>query len=299
LLLKSARAEQHRRGDRGLVGGIAAPGTGIEHDHLMGRAADCVTLVVAPTNVFGLKIIDRIHDWQLQRRKVFSTDVGDAWNVHDEALAQLLTRLFQQRQRILVLSGDIHYSSVVRLSYQDKQTQSVLVQLTASAFKNEETLTRLLHTRLKGWLLPEPVRRWVGWSEPPDMIELPTAESHPQPDWRCVLEWIPRQRYQNLVAADDFYPRRSPAKLRAWLQPLRFWQNRWFQSGREVVGLNNMALVEFDTASVPPTVTQQNYWFTLNQPAAIAVSRFTSDIAPNAALLRQLKKDRPGGLRSL
>ncbi|MFE4107344.1 PhoD-like phosphatase [Almyronema epifaneia] len=253
------------------------------------------TLVIAPTNVFGLKIIDRIHNWQLQRRKVFSTDVGDAWNIHDEALAQLLTTLFRQRRQILVLSGDIHYSSVVRLSYQTAQTQSVLVQLTTSAFKNEEMLTRLLHTRLKDWLLPEPIRRWVGWSTPPDMLELPTSETHTPPDWTCALEWIPRQRYENLpVEARNFYPGARRSRW-AWCQRLLFWRSRWFQSGREVVGLNNISVVTFASTAATSSVTQQNYWMTLSNPPAIAVSRFTSDIAPNAELLDPLRKGKPGG----
>ncbi|NJL84793.1 MAG: PhoD-like phosphatase [Leptolyngbyaceae cyanobacterium SM1_1_3] len=253
--------------------------------------ADHATLIIAPTNVFGLKIIDRIHNWKLKRRQVFSTDVGDAWNIHDEALAHLLTTLFQQRQRIVVLSGDIHYSSVVRLSYEDEQARRVLIQLTASAFKNEEMLTRLLHTRLKDWLLSEPLRRWIGWSAPPDMLELPTSEAHSRPDWACVLEWIPRRHQEPLERdARAFYLRQQRSALRTWLQPLFFWQSRWFQSGREVVGLNNIALVSFETATTPPTVTQQSYWFS-RATAAIAVSRFTSDITPNNPLLDQIQID--------
>lgn len=60
------------------------------------------TFVIAPTNVFGLQVIDWIHHCQLRREKVFSTDVGDAWNIHTEALAQLLTIDLAQKANTLI-----------------------------------------------------------------------------------------------------------------------------------------------------------------------------------------------------
>ncbi|MGI8933216.1 MAG: PhoD-like phosphatase, partial [Phormidesmis sp.] len=54
---------------------------------------DYATFVVAPTNVFGMRILDRIQQWHLDRRKVFTADVGDSWNLNDAALATLLTTL--------------------------------------------------------------------------------------------------------------------------------------------------------------------------------------------------------------
>lgn len=180
--------------------------------------------LIAPTNLFGLKVIDQIHHWQLRQKKVFSTDVGDAWNINTEALAQLLIALFENHSSIVVLSGDIHYSSTIRLSYQKLsaiEPPAVLVQLTCSAIKNEELLTRILHTRLKDWLLPESVRRWSGWNQPPKMIERSRHRSAQLPDWECTLEWLPRQAAQRHSANLDRSWTVWMAQGRSWL---KFWK---------------------------------------------------------------------------
>ncbi|ABA22072.1 conserved hypothetical protein [Trichormus variabilis ATCC 29413] len=259
------------------------------------------TFVIAPTNVFGLQAIDWIHHWQLKREKVFSTDVGDSWNIHFEALAKLLTTLCEQRQKVIILSGDIHYSCAARFSYgaiPHAPRQSVIVQLTASALKNEETLTRLIHTRLKQWLLPEKIRRWLGWNQPPNMLEVKAKRLHRRqavtnPNWHCVLEWIPRQQAQNLHSQVDMstfvapWNRKNPRWQ--WLQPLKFWQSPWFQDGREVVGLNNLALVHFDLpdSSNSYQVIQDTYWFSYTSTTQIVYSRFATNLQPNQYLLNE------------
>nr|AVH79572.1 hypothetical protein [Nostoc sp. PCC 9448] len=264
-----------------------------KHDHL-------TTFVIAPTNVFGLQVLDWIHHWHLHREQVFSTDVGDAWNVHFPALAKLLTILCEQRQKLVILSGDIHYSCTARLSYatiNHPQKQSVLVQLTASALKNEEPLTRLIHTRLKSWLLPEPTRYWLGWNTPPNLLEVKAKKLHRQqaklhPDWYCLLEWIPRQRTQNFFSKPDgcslsnIYRQGKKYRWR-WLKPLLFWQSRWFQDGREVVGLNNIALVYFELTSPDSDykVIQDIYWFDSICSDQIVFSRFATYLHPNRQLL--------------
>jgi hypothetical protein len=257
-----------------------------------------ITLVIAPTNLFGLKVLDWIHRWQLRKHKVFAADVGDAWNVNLTALAELLTTLFEQRHQVVVLSGDIHYGSVIRLSHQDctaSPSTSVLLQLTCSALKNEETVTRILHTRLKDWLLPEKVRHWWGWSHPAKMIERSATVASPQqlpsPDWQCALEWVPRGRSQmpNFGAEPSWLlPPRQRARhaKRRWLQSWFFWTARWFQNGREVVGLNNVALIQFQTGEADAMrVIQDTYWFTPRGSRSIVYSRFESELRPNRTLL--------------
>ncbi|MGB7086583.1 MAG: PhoD-like phosphatase [Phormidesmis sp.] len=232
------------------------------------------TFVVAPTNVFGMRALDWIQQWHLDRRKVFSADVGDSWNFHSPALATLLTTLVKHRQNVVVLSGDIHYSSAIRANYQNLQTgdRSTLMQLTSSAIKNEESLTRVLHTRLKEWLLPERSRHWLGWVTPPDLKELPVtwlsarrlsskqpaekrlaekrlAEKYAAapPDWRCQMHWLRRQKSQPVGTEADvrsLIPPRARSRASIFTK-LKFWQARWFQEGNEVVGVNNIALVRF------------------------------------------------------
>jgi hypothetical protein len=260
------------------------------------------TFVIAPTNVFGLKVIDWVHHWSLQNEVVFATDVGDAWNIHTEALAQFLSTLFNQRQQVIVLSGDIHYSSVVKLSHQRRhsQSQSVLVQLTCSALKNEELLTRLIHTKLKHWLLPEKVRYWLGWNNPDDMVEVSAKQwqrdrqHHPSTisrqrqqlitsDWHCALELIPHHTTQTADFSTDIlalvapWNRPEKAKWRS-LQPLMFWKARWFQDGQEVVGVNNLALVQFEITDENQVgkVIQDLYWFSAWYTTELVYSRFES-----------------------
>ena len=246
-------------------------------------SANYATFIIAPTNVFGMRVLDRIQQWHLDRRKVFTADVGDSWNLNDAALATLLTTLFRHRQKVVVLSGDIHYSSAVHLDYYSLKSgqRATLVQLTASAIKNEELLTQILHTRLKEWLLPERSRRWAGWSSPPAMVEQPVQPSSP-PDWHCQLTWMRRQPAQPVNISTDIFelvPSEKRSPLITWLSWLKFWQARWFQSGQEVVGVNNIALVHFlpeDPAHSlsPLTVAQDHYWFSPWRPVHIVCSRF-------------------------
>ncbi|MEL6494035.1 MAG: hypothetical protein AAFQ41_02790 [Cyanobacteria bacterium J06623_7] len=45
------------------------------------------TLVVLPTNLVALGIIDRIQQYELSRDRIFSTDMGDSWNFHETLLS--------------------------------------------------------------------------------------------------------------------------------------------------------------------------------------------------------------------
>lgn len=243
-----------------------------------------VTFMIASTNVLSMKVLDWIQAWQLKNGKVFSADVGDSWNLNDKALATLLTTLFEHRKTVIVLSGDIHFSSAVRLSHQDLASgkQSTLVQLVSSAIKNQELLTQVLHTRLKQWLLPEKPRQWLGWSMPPDMVEKSSHSRSIPPQWQCQTQWLRRQRSQSaLIETDMFWltPPQSTPALTKLVRRLQFWQARWFQEGSEAVGVNNIALVHFQTGnSQPVTVLQDNYWFSSWLPIEIMRSRFQTDL---------------------
>jgi hypothetical protein len=143
-----------------------------------------VTMVVVPTNLVSLSLIDIVQRWTLIAGNVFQSDVGDSWNLNEVGLSRLLAELFKRRERVVVLSGDIHYASTVRLSYwfrrhfgdaksgADAPLQGrVLAQLTASAFKNAELLTQIAQTKAKS-AAQEPLQNWAGWNEPPQLIEI-------------------------------------------------------------------------------------------------------------------------------
>ncbi|MEM8830680.1 MAG: PhoD-like phosphatase [Cyanobacteria bacterium P01_G01_bin.19] len=231
------------------------------------------TFVILPTNLVALGIIDRVQQFELNRDRVFNHDVGDAWNFHVEAFAQLLLNLCQQRDRVIILSGDIHYSCAVRLThwFHDSLETSVLVQLTSSAIKNSELATRVVHTKLKS-LFPEVTERWLGWNQPLKVEKVsnkfwrrnkPPSQLHPSlPDWQYRIEWCKRQPAELLPWKQT---RRQPRhKDNRWRRLLtRFiswlWRNPWIQEGSEVVGRNNLSLVRFQWSS-KKSVIQETYW---------------------------------------
>jgi hypothetical protein len=227
------------------------------------------TLIVLPTNLVALGIIDRIQQYELSRDRVFSNDVGDSWNFHDTAFIVLLLNLCQARDRVIILSGDIHYSCAVRIVHWNHHTQetSIIVQLTSSAIKNSELATRVIHTRLKS-LLPEPTQHWLGWNKPLKQIKLPKLKwwgKQPQqstkPDWQYRIEWVKRQSTQSLPWREGGITK-SPATLgqQIWNSIVRlFWRNPWLQEGTEVVGRNNLSLVRFKWSGTKQVI-QETYW---------------------------------------
>jgi hypothetical protein len=256
------------------------------------------TFIVAPTNLFSFEVIDCIHHYSLDRyaadppphARIFGSDVGDSWNINTRALAQLLTTLFAHRDRIVVLSGDIHAGAVAKLSHHQLASNSTatLVQLTASAFKNEEAKTRLAHTRLKDWFLPEPIRHSIGWNQPPQMLPFrrfrtPSSKLPQSYDWECTLEWMPRDRATLPAIVLDLQSSDRPVsapgtstnfQLHQWLHRLPWWNARWFQEGREVAGLNNLAVVQLQGT----TIVQDLYWRSPWLPHQIVFSRFVGQL---------------------
>ncbi|PSB54455.1 PhoD-like phosphatase, partial [Chamaesiphon polymorphus CCALA 037] len=193
-------------------------------------------------------------------------------------------------------------------SLEPQYQSSVLVQLTASALRNEEPITKLLHTRLKDWLFPEKIRYSIGQNRPPEMLpfrsRLSRRDRQTPHDWECVLEWIPRQRTvgasfeiaarkerggrgESNVGSSQLsrvdrdrvsgVPARSTAgsfQLKPYLQRLMWWKSRWFQDGREVVGLNNLAVVQWQSQ----TIVQDLYWRAPWLPNQIVYSRFVATL---------------------
>ena len=223
------------------------------------------TIVVLPTNLVALGIIDRIQQFELSRDRVFSSDVGDSWNFNQQASAKLLLTLCQQRQRIIILSGDIHYSCGVKIThwFHNSLKASVIAQLTSSAIKNSELATRLIHTKLKS-LLPEKTEYWLGWEDPLQVKKITKFDRQhlPLPDWQYRIEWCKRQPAQSLPWQQ--FTRKSPGKTNLWQKFLAIlifwlWRNPWLQEGSEVVGRNNISLVKFKW-STTKAVIQESYW---------------------------------------
>ncbi|MBE9169599.1 PhoD-like phosphatase [Pleurocapsales cyanobacterium LEGE 06147] len=247
------------------------------------------TIVVIPTNLVTLSLIDLIQRFSLKGDRVFSNDVGDSWNFNKEAFNKLLLCLCQRRERVVIISGDIHYSCAVRISHWFRfPTQaSVLVQLTSSAIKNSELSTRLVHTKIKS-LFPEPTENWVGWQEPLRLVKLPHRHSYwrqlfpwhsnkqkpwqteigdeqSPPDWQYRIEWIKREKAHSLNWEEQ--PSSVKSRFTFWQQITRslvswLWRNRWLQEGKEVVGRNNLSVVRLQQfqQGTDPAVIQETYW---------------------------------------
>ncbi|PSO72819.1 MAG: PhoD-like phosphatase [Cyanobacteria bacterium QS_1_48_34] len=279
-----------------------------------GESSVEATLVVVPTNPVSLSVIDLVQNLDLKQEKVFSHDVGDSWNFNDVAFSKLLATLFQRRDRIVLLSGDIHYGGAVRLNYWSPRPQetsekaSVLAQLTSSAIKNAEWTTYLIHTKAKS-LVPEQPENWAGWKEPPQLAEIVATpysvrildvevpeqgpilwQMHP-PRGNGEVVWeiavkdtssLPDWRYQiewierekAQIVANGKHQKSATRFSALRNSPLWFWRNQWLQEGKEVVGRNNISLVCFQWSEGAKAVIQQTYWHPPWNPTSIVQSRY-------------------------
>lgn len=270
------------------------------------------TLVVVPTNLVGLSIIDAVQKWDVEHGKVFNSDAGDAWNFHELAFAKLLAEFFKQRTRVIVLTGDIHYAAAVRLSYwcdrhfgdsrpnieplkgvnsQSSLQYSVLAQLTASALINEEWKTHLIHTKIKS-LLPERSHERLGWNEPLELVKISrfgrkkaiaaaVRNKQSLPDWGYRIDWMKRQKARVFLQHTGEGLSSKSAKLSLWQRLWKIisllWQNRWLQEGDEIVGYSNIAIVSFQwpaDSDGEKAVIQSVYWRPLWASDSVVYSQY-------------------------
>lgn len=223
-----------------------------------GEFAIEATLVVLPTNLVGLWIIDAVQKLDLKQGKVFNSDAGDAWNFNKLAFVKLLSEFFKERDRVIVLTGDIHYAAAVRLSYwSDKHfgicrpdlecllpaseldiksqitdtKHSVLAQLTASALINEEWKTHVIHTKIKS-VFPERSHEYWGWNEPLELVKISRSGKNKAaavrdrqsfPDWGYRIDWMKRQKARVFLQHEngEMSTRTHKNKQLSWLH--RLW----------------------------------------------------------------------------
>jgi hypothetical protein len=287
------------------------------------QSAPKITFIVSPTNVFSLEILDLVQRLGLKYNKTYDMDIGDSWNLGAAARSRLMQEIFSQRQRVIVLSGDIHFGAALRVDYwhqpletdmaftrSSSRPDACLVQLVASAVCNSELLTEVLQTKLK-LPLSERIRHWVGYSDQAEEIEITPSLG------KSIAQWLNPQKTQPARHISWGYRsqwlHRQPARRPPWqqnpnwLQPLllhprhpnllqRLWHWRWLQEGREVVGLNNIGLVQLRWPQavtcqqlVPDTPVQLEeipiviydlYWYAPWQFPHIVYSRFQTLLHP-------------------
>lgn len=227
-----------------------------------------VSFVVSPTNVFSLKLLSQVQRLSQHLGREFDADVGDSWNLEENARAKLLGCLFERCDHVIILSGDIHFSGAIHLDYSNEARQSAhpqtfdktLVQLTASAFCNSDSVTGFLHTKLKSFF-PESERYWeqdqayyrIRW------IQRQPARS---PLWEKLAPWIAMDRG------------RAQSHRRVHRSLTGLWYSRWLQEGREVVGFNNLGQIHLEQSSEGVAVVQTVHWYAPWHFGQMVCSRF-------------------------
>ena len=227
-----------------------------------------LAFVVIPTNVFSLKLLDYAHRLGQALGREFEADVGDSWNLEEETRAELLNHLFDQRDRVVILSGDIHFSGAIQLDYSNtvNPRPKTLVQLTASAFCNSDSVTGLLHTKLKSFF-PEPERYWHqdGAHYRTRWIQRQPTRS---PVWSDIAPWI-------CEGSGRAQSHKTVQKSLA-----RLWYGRWLQEGREVVGFNNLGQVQLEQQQNQLAVVHTIHWYAPWALGQMVCSRFWADLSP-------------------
>ena len=221
-------------------------------------AAKPVTVVVSPAPVFG----HPTHEWVAGALgRVGAELFGDreAWLVPDRpAVFEALLAALVPFQRVVLLSGDVHYGFTVVIEYWDERTsperQAAIVQLTSSGAKNEDFKTRNV-ARIR----PEE-RAWLGWPTPgawlaqdgrrltvggtPALQEVPRGNAIlSAPQWRYRAGFATDSRSATTIGT----PTTGLGPASTWLEQARnaAVAQRRSEQYRAVVGVNNIGDVQF------------------------------------------------------
>ncbi len=280
------------------------------------KSAEYATFIVSPTNVFTLEILDYIQRLGQLQNKTFDMDIGDSWNLESAARLRLMQAICQERQQVIILSGDIHFGAALQIDYWQRPNETAtsfprcettpdarMIQLVASAICNSEVLPEILQTKIKS-LFSERSRYWIGYLGENLEVEVTPG------CWRRIGKWIafmvnPTQRHywrrkvgwgyrsQWLQRQSARYP--VWCQTPDWLKSLqdnnqhfgllqRLWRWRWLQEGKEVIGLNNIGLVQLDWPKengISPIVVYDLYWYSPWNPCHIVYSRFQTTLYPD------------------
>ncbi|MBE9031439.1 PhoD-like phosphatase [filamentous cyanobacterium LEGE 11480] len=204
-----------------------------------------------------------------------------------------------------------------------------LVQLIASAICNSEPVTAILHTKLKTLLL-ERRRYWVGYPQVggeteitplawwdwlgcwqylrlkygrwftglkqhklDEKIRQPLPSPHTAIDWGYSSRWLPRAASQQPDWEQSPKWLRNSLDVQAYAPNIwqRLWNSAWWQAGPEVVGLNNIGLVQFawpDNSTAAPILLYDLYWYAPWQSPHIVYSRFQTPLRPHITTIDQV-----------
>jgi hypothetical protein len=154
-----------------------------------------VTFLVSATPVFGIGPVEAIQFWSRKFNKENYAYDPEAWRLERSTFQHFLEAVGAM-QRIVALSGDVHYAFGSSVKYWDHRAQRTakIVNYTSSALRNEGTCARIASLargypaflRLAG-RREEPAVRYsgqdtpdeVGTSRHPEAAQLPTQGEQP------------------------------------------------------------------------------------------------------------------------
>jgi hypothetical protein len=149
-----------------------------------------ITFVVSPSPVIGVPFVETIQRYAKSITEKLGTAAWgydtEAWGLQIPAFERLLAALAlrgdpSQKNQIIILSGDVHYSFSSRLQYsatrpfehqQSVNTEMIITQFTSSSFKNEASGFGGSHSLHNAGFFPVesinnlPSSEILGWSNP-------------------------------------------------------------------------------------------------------------------------------------
>jgi hypothetical protein len=285
-----------------------------------------VTVLVSPAPVIGHpfheQIVQRKRDVKflgertrksLEKASARFTDRESWWvNSRPAAFESLLERLVPF-QRVVILSGDVHYGFTVGVRYWNERNipgkTAAYVQLVSSALKNEDFKTHAISgiTRIAEPMtkLPDSVG-YLGWAMPgfhlkdgstlihvpgePAVQQVPRGTDtidDDEPQWRYRLGFCTDSRTsKNRDVASSPPPFSASAANYLERKRALAWEQRWNMMNdqqRTSVGVNNLCEVGF---SVTPPYYEviQSFWYRLEStaPALPYTIHFASLTLPDA-----------------
>src|SRR5262245_1431509 len=152
----------------------------------------------------------------------YNPDLTDSWKPQTQSFESFLSRIGRRTAaangkrstRVLLLSGDVHFSWASRMQYWADRTfeaeasaaqpvEAIFAQLASSAFKKEEVYRYLVHHG--GYIpftdsLPDPIQ-WFGWKER-SSIGISPHDMGRMADWVQMSDWMSKHTPPMLSLVD-------------------------------------------------------------------------------------------------
>jgi hypothetical protein len=182
-----------------------------------------VTFVISPSPLIGLPFLEGVQKYATKLAQQLGTAAWgfdpEAWGLEPKAFEQLLARLAcrvlpRPKSRVILLSGDVHYSFSSRLQYsatkpfehsQDVYLQMVIAQFTSSSLKNEKREAGGSYSlHIKGFIPfkvidHHPKAEIMGWTNPAEEeLEIGTFYTYSE----YLMQFYPWQVKANPAIVD-------------------------------------------------------------------------------------------------